>query len=119
MPRLQLGRHDKLAGCGERALTGRPEPCNRGVGPGIRMEPVKRPHYKRPKRFQPGAFLYRTQTIQHRLIFSGSLHSCGGRYFVFSNPFEIIYFHSPPYSYLFLIFPFFLAAPIFYSLRLC
>ena len=66
-----------------------------------------------------GAVLYRTQTIQHRLIFSGSLHSCGGRYFVFSNPFEIIYFHSPPYSYLFLIFPFFLAAPIFYSLRLC
>ena len=50
----------KLAGCRKRALTGRPEPCNRGVGPGIRMEPVKRPHYKRPKRFQPGAYLYRT-----------------------------------------------------------
>ena len=57
---LQLGRHDKLAGCGERALTGRPEPCNRGVCSGIRMEPVKRPHHKRPKRFQPGAYLYRT-----------------------------------------------------------
>ena len=31
----------KLAGCRKRALTGCPEPCNRGVCSGICMEPVE------------------------------------------------------------------------------